>query len=223
MPDIRSKLLFVAVSAFVKIYCYLLQRTSTFHISDNFTAVLKSSEPIIIATFHQDILTTYPFLLKFAQTRRLCSIASLSKDGELAAYLMELMGIKTVRGSSSREGFRGFLRLVRMVREGGYSVIFPCDGPRRPFGHVQPGVVMLSSITGIPIYILRTRAKNQVVLEKTSPKLLLPRPFSDITALEVGPIQVRKRCTKEVVKEYQAELQRTFKKLIRQADTFFKP
>lgn len=223
MPNIKSKLLFGAINAFAQGYQHLLQRTCTYLPSQALVAVLKSKEPIIFAILHQDAMTTYSYLLKYASGKRFCSMASLSKDGELAAYLMEHMGIRTVRGSSSREGLRVFLEMGRMVRDEGYSVIFPCDGPRRPYGIVKPGAVMLASLTGVPIYLVRTRAKHHIVLESTPPKVFLPRPFSEITVLETGPIHIRKRCKKKEVEQYRTELQDGFDKLILQADTYFKP
>ncbi len=81
---------------------------------------------------------------------------------------------------------------------------------------------MLASITGVPIYLLRTRAKHHTVLESTPPKIFLPRPFSEVTVLETGPIQVKRRCKKEKLEQYRAELQRDFDKLILQADDYFK-
>jgi lysophospholipid acyltransferase (LPLAT)-like uncharacterized protein len=222
MRNVQSRLLFGAVMFFIRVYNYLLQKTCVFHPSEKLAAVLKSPEPVIIAILHQDSLSTYPFLLKHAPDKHFCSLTSLSKDGELAAYLMENMGVKAVRGSSSREGFKGFLEMSRLIREEEYSVIFPCDGPRRPYGKVQPGAAMLSAITGVPVYILRTRARHQLILEKTPPKIFLPRPFSEIVALETGPIHIKRRCTKEAAAQHQARLQRGFDELIRQADSYFK-
>jgi lysophospholipid acyltransferase (LPLAT)-like uncharacterized protein len=222
MPNTKRKILLGAANAMIQVYKHLLQRTCQFHFGEKLAKVFESSEPVIFAIIHQDFLLSYPLLLKYASGRRFCSLSSLSKDGEIAAYFMEHLGIKAVRGSSSREGLKGFLEMARMIRDEGYSVIFPCDGPRRPYGRVQPGVAMLSSITGIPIYILRTQAKHQIVLEKSPPKLFMPRPFSEITAMEIGPIQIERRCTKENLKKYQAELQQDFDKLIRQTENYFK-
>ena len=227
MPNTKNKLLFGAVNLFAKNYRYLLQNTCTYHLPEKLTAALKSKEPVIIAILHQDAFTSYAYLTKYASGkgssgRRFCSLASLSKDGGLATYLMEQMGIKTIRGSSSREGLRSFLEMGRMVNDEGYSVIFPCDGPRRPYGIVKPGAVMLASLTGVPIYLVRTRAKHHIVLESTPPKVFLPRPFSEITVLEIGPIQVKRRSTKDVIEKYRTELQRGFDKLILQADDYFK-
>jgi len=221
MPDIKRKLLLGAVNLSCQVYRHLLQKSCTFQPTEKLSAVLKSKEPVIFAILHQDVLTTYPFLHTYVANKRFCSLASLSKDGEFAAYIMEKLGITTVRGSSSRQGIKGFLELVRLVKEENYSVIFPCDGPRRPYGKVQPGVAMLSSMTRVPIYLLRTRARHQIILEESPPKLFIPRPFSDITAQEIGPIQIERRCSKEAFERHQAKLQQTFETLIKQVDDHF--
>jgi lysophospholipid acyltransferase (LPLAT)-like uncharacterized protein len=218
----KKRILLGAINPLIQVYKQLLQRTCQYNFDETLATVLESSEPVIFAILHQDCLLSFSLLSKYAAGRRFCSLSSLSKDGEIAAYFMEHLGIKAVRGSSSREGLKGFLEMARLIREEGYSVIFPSDGPRRPYGRVQPGAAMLSSITGIPVYILRTQAKHQIVLEKTPPKLFIPRPFSEIRAMEIGPIQIERRCTKENLKKYQAELQQDFDKLIRQTENYFK-
>lgn len=220
MPKNRSKLQLFAFNTFFQTYHYLIKTTCTFLPSERLIEVLKSPEPVIFATFHQDALTTYPCLLKFGNNRRFCSITSLSRDGELAAYLMEHLGIHVVRGSSSCEGTKGFFEIVRRVREKGESVIFTCDGPRRPFGQVEPGVVMLASFAGIPVYVLRTQANYQAVLEKSPPKYFFPRPFSKIATWEIGPIQIKRGCSKKALKQYQEEVQDNFDKLIQQAQNY---
>lgn len=218
----RQRIFLAAVNPLIQVYKHLLQRTCQFNFDEELARVFESSEPVIFTILHQDCLLSYSLLLKYAAGRRFCSLTSLSKDGEIAAYFMEHIGIKAVRGSSSREGLKGFLEMARLIREEGYSVIFPCDGPRRPYGRVQPGALMLSSITGIPVYLLRLQAKHQIILERTPPRLFIPRPFSEMKAMEIGPIQVKRRCTKENLKKYQAELQQNFDKLIRQTENYFK-
>ncbi len=81
---------------------------------------------------------------------------------------------------------------------------------------------MLAAITGVPIYLVRTRAKHHIFLESSPPKIFLSLPFSQITAMETGPIHVKRRCTKKELEQYRAEIQSDFDKLIIQVDAYFK-
>jgi lysophospholipid acyltransferase (LPLAT)-like uncharacterized protein len=216
-----TSLLHMAVNALARVYHYLLQNTCTFHPNENLASALKSPDPVIVAVFHQDAVTTYLYLLKFGRGRRFCSISSFSKDGGVAAYVMERVGIRTVRGSSSRGGTRGLTEMAKLVKEENYSVILLCDGPRKPFGKIRPGVAMLASITGVPIYIVRSRARHHLVLQETPPKVFLPRPFSEVTAIEAGPVRIKKRCEKEALERYREELQSYADELAARVDAYF--
>jgi len=68
---------------------------------------------------------------------------SQSRDGERIARVVERLGWKVVRGSSSRGGARALLEMVRALRTptlAGHLI----DGPRGPRHEVKPGIVTLA-------------------------------------------------------------------------------
>jgi lysophospholipid acyltransferase (LPLAT)-like uncharacterized protein len=68
---------------------------------------------------------------------------SQSRDGERIARVVERIGWKVVRGSSSRGGARALLEMVRALRTttlAGHLI----DGPRGPRHVVKPGIVTLA-------------------------------------------------------------------------------
>ncbi len=70
-------------------------------------------------------------------------MVSRSRDGERIARVAEQLGIRVVRGSSSRGGARALLEMVRAMREptlAGHLV----DGPRGPRREVKPGLVVMA-------------------------------------------------------------------------------
>jgi lysophospholipid acyltransferase (LPLAT)-like uncharacterized protein len=70
-------------------------------------------------------------------------MVSRSRDGERIARVAERVGIRVVRGSSSRGGARALLEMVRAMREptlAGHLI----DGPRGPRHEVKPGLVVMA-------------------------------------------------------------------------------
>jgi hypothetical protein len=74
-------------------------------------------------------------------------MVSHSRDGERIARVVERLGWKPVRGSSSRGGARALLEMVRALRTttvAGHLV----DGPRGPRHEVKPGLVAMAQRSG---------------------------------------------------------------------------
>ncbi|MGH7225533.1 MAG: lysophospholipid acyltransferase family protein, partial [Gemmataceae bacterium] len=70
-------------------------------------------------------------------------------DGQLIAEACRHLGFRVVRGSATRGGARAVRQMVRRSRSA-HLAITP-DGPRGPRRQVQPGVVYLAALTGLPI------------------------------------------------------------------------
>lgn len=78
-------------------------------------------------------------------------LISSHRDGAFIADTMHLIGIKTVRGSSTRGGARAMLEMVRKSRDMGCDLGITPDGPKGPREMVQAGTVQLAMKTGLPI------------------------------------------------------------------------
>lgn len=90
------------------------------------------------------------FLQEPRRHRRLASMASASRDGAIAARVLEHFGVTAVRGSSSRRGARALVELIELARQGFDLAVTP-DGPRGPRYEVKPGVIALAQHTGLPL------------------------------------------------------------------------
>ena len=77
-------------------------------------------------------------------------MTSLSFDGEFIARIIEKLGFRAVRGSSSRGAVGALLGMRREV-EAGQAVAFTIDGPRGPKYVAKPGPVLLAQATGAPM------------------------------------------------------------------------
>jgi hypothetical protein len=96
---------------------------------------------------------------------------------------MERFGILAVRGSTTRNSLRLIKSLLGAVRNGRSCGITP-DGPRGPAFTVQPGVILLSRHTGLPIYPVGVAVARGWVFGSWD-AFILPKPFSRI-AISIG-------------------------------------
>ncbi len=116
----------------------------------------RKSEAIIIAFWHGRQL-----MLPLAyHGRGLSILISRHRDGELIARAMRAFGFSAVRGSTTRGGSSALRALVAEGRRGRDLAVTP-DGPKGPRGIVQPGVIQLARLTGLPVFPLAFGASKK--------------------------------------------------------------
>jgi lysophospholipid acyltransferase (LPLAT)-like uncharacterized protein len=108
-------------------------------------------------------------------------LISQSEDGELVSQLVEELGIKPVRGSSSRGGARAFLEMRNLVKNSGAPLAFPADGPKGPLRVVKGGAVLLAQKAGVAIVPMTWHGSRVKIFEKSWDRFMIPKPFSEIT------------------------------------------
>ena len=117
-------------------------------------------------------------------------LTSRSYDGEYIARIIERLGFRAVRGSSSRGAVQSLRELQRELARGEF-VAFTIDGPRGPRYVAKPGPIHLARITGAPIFSFYVAVERAWIL-KTWDAFILPKPFSRVhcyvrTPIRVGP------------------------------------
>lgn len=132
----------------------------------------EGDAPYILSFWHARILMM-PFAYKGWNGSMLISE---HKDGAMIADAVELMGIQSSRGSSSRGGARALLEMIRIARKGRALGITP-DGPKGPREVVQPGTVQLAKKTGLPLRAVcyATRRHKRA---NSWDRFYLPLPFT---------------------------------------------
>ncbi|MCB1050747.1 MAG: lysophospholipid acyltransferase family protein [Acidobacteria bacterium] len=157
----------------------------------------EEGQPIIVAAWHNRNLLAPPAYRAASKAygRKICVIASQSKDGELAACALKMVGIDSARGSSSRGGSQALRMMVRLLQKGIYLGITP-DGPRGPCYHVEPGVIALAKLGQAPIVPLSIDAKPKKRLGSWD-RLFVPLPFSKMRIVWGEPIWVDKNVSTE--------------------------
>jgi lysophospholipid acyltransferase (LPLAT)-like uncharacterized protein len=106
------------------------------------------------------------------------ALISLHSDGRLIAFIVGLLGVKNIAGSSSRGGKEATLTLIERLKLGDSVALTP-DGPKGPISKSKPGILKLAATTGAPIYPLSYSA-NKFWRFKSWDKMILPKPFARV-------------------------------------------
>jgi lysophospholipid acyltransferase (LPLAT)-like uncharacterized protein len=136
----------------------------------------------------------YPFwhegiLLPVFHCRRvnIRPLVSRHADGELMAEVCRHLGLGVVRGSTTRGGVEALLGMLRAA-ESSHLAVTP-DGPRGPRRQVQPGVIYLAAVSGLPIVPLGV-AYSRCWRARNWDRFALPRPFTTGYAVTGRPQHV---------------------------------
>jgi len=156
--------------------------------------------PSIWAFWHNRLFLTAHMFRSFFPRHRGAALASVSKDGEIISALIERFGVQAVRGSSSRRGAAALVAMRRFLLSGHVVALTP-DGPRGPVHRVNPGVVKLAQVTGIPIVPLHLRMESFWALRSWD-GFRLPVPFSRVDVVFGAAHVVAATSTEE---EFEAE------------------
>lgn len=143
----------------------------------------------VIATFHENAIAgvlSHP-------DQGIAVLASRSKDGEFVAYIAERVGLKSVRGSSSRGGKEARDEMTEYLRSG-VSAAVTVDGPRGPRRQAKAGVVDVARKSSSPILPITCVADRCWILNKTWDKTRIPKPFAKVLVYYGEPIFVAQDC-----------------------------
>jgi len=142
---------------------------------------------------------------------RLAAIVSASKDGGIVARILEHFKVQPVRGSSSRRGPQALLELTTWAEHGCDLAITP-DGPRGPRYVVQPGVISLAQLTGLPIVAVSYHFNWKFAL-KSWDRFQIPLPFSRGLIKLGQPLDVPRDASDEQRESLRKQLEATLRGL----------
>ena len=167
------------ISFIIHFFVRILSSTYRFEFRETEeTKKAKKSGPngaYVYAVWHQNLVAA---ILSQTGKTHVC-IVSASKDGELVATTLKLLGHKSARGSSSKGGQKAMQEMVKIVSEGTPGAI-TVDGPRGPAKIPKKGIFEIAKLTGAPIIPLATVPLNYWSFKKSWDQFRLPKPFSKI-------------------------------------------
>lgn len=160
-----------------------------------FDGMLARQEPFIIVFWHGEIVP----VTWVHRNRGFAPLISRHADGEIIARIVEGLGYRTVRGSTSRGGVRALLETAQRVEEG-ITVGFTPDGPRGPRHVFAPGALIIAQRTGRPIVALGATASRAWRLRSWD-RHLVPKPFATVTIRYSEPQFVQASGAREAERE----------------------
>ncbi len=161
----------------------------------------RIARPAIYSFWHECI---FPAAALF-RGQGIAVMTSLSFDGEFIARIIEKLGFRAVRGSSSR-GAVGALLGMRHEVEAGEAVAFTIDGPRGPKYVAKPGPVFLAQTTGAPMAAFHIAVEKAWVL-KSWDATRIPKPFSRALLRVSRAMQVPAEADDAALRTHHGELQ----------------
>ena len=162
------------------------------------------AEGSVSVTWHNRLLF-FPVAIPGYARKRTMAVVSASRDGQYIADFISVLGLKSLRGSSSRGGAKAQLAAVHAIRDG-YNVSFTPDGPRGPIYVMKKGPIQLASLTGagvIPITINASRYWSV----KSWDKFQLPKPFCKLTLILGDKIFVPPDLDDAGIEEYRQKVE----------------
>ena len=126
-----------------------------------FVERIKGKKPMIFVFWHNRMLYMPYAYTRVGKTTNLVSLISKSKDGRIAGNIIRRFGLKVAHGSTSRGGPEALREIIRLVRDEKMDCGITPDGPRGPKYKLQPGVVTIAQMSGMPIVPLLFDVKNK--------------------------------------------------------------
>lgn len=142
----------------------------------------RGGEASILSLWHGEMLP----LLYVHRGQGIAILISEHRDGEVIARIAERLGLRTIRGSSSRGAARALISMGSALAEGTDIAITP-DGPRGPLHSVAPGVLVVANRSRVPIVPLRATANRYWQLNSWD-QFIIPKPFTKVSVAYGDPI-----------------------------------
>src|SRR5579871_365634 len=133
-------------------------------------------------------------------------LISQHADGQFVAEVCHHLGIRLVRGSTTRGGTEALRQMMRLSLEN-HLVITP-DGPRGPRRCVQPGIIYLAAKTGLPIIAMGVGHQSAWRLRSWD-RFVLPKPWGRATLVTAAPIPIPPRLDSELLEQYRRLVEAT--------------
>ena len=169
---------------------------------------IRESKPVIFCVWHDEI---FP-LMKVRGELDLACIVSPSKDGAILENLLHRGGVRTVKGSSRRDGLKALLMGARMMQQEGVHICITPDGPMGPRHKVKDGIFLLAKKGEARIVPMRVVMHNAIRFSSWD-RFQIPLPFSRVEAHFAPGFFVTEELTEENLQVYRDKLESEMEKL----------
>jgi len=196
----------------------LISRTYRYRLVDtvNEQRALDVYGSAVYASWHQRF---FPGITFFATRKPIAIMISRSRDGEMIARVVDILGWRAVRGSSSKGGLRA-LKEIRALTRDGYRIGHIVDGPQGPFGIVKPGLLTIAQLAGAPIVPVIISAQRRWVFNSWD-RFMVPKPFSRVLVRFAAPILVPPRLDAADCETLRQDVEKRIKELYVETDNWW--
>ena len=151
--------------------------------------ITKRDEPVAIVLWHNRLLLS-PQVFRRYRGKPLFALVSASRDGAWLAAFFRTVGVRTVRGSSSR-GAREAVGALTAVLKAGHDIGITPDGPRGPRYDLKPGGVIVARRARATVLLLGLECAAAWRFRSWD-GLYLPWPFARVRVrcIEVSAVEL---------------------------------
>jgi lysophospholipid acyltransferase (LPLAT)-like uncharacterized protein len=157
--------------------------------------------------WHEDL----PLYAHFFRGSNFTVLSSRSADGEIGARVANRLGIRTVRGSSSRGGQSALDEAVQILCDGG-CVGFIGDGPRGPRHVLKMGPVIAAKLSGRPIVPVAAAMSSSVRLRSWD-RTRFALPFARICGVAGEPVAVSPDASRDECERVRQQVEMEMRRL----------
>jgi len=175
----------------------------------------EPDKPVIFCIWHNRLALSLILYREYVKSRWphrcMAGMVSASRDGGMLARVLQLFGVKPIRGSSSRRGAQALREAASALKENHDLAITP-DGPRGPCYDLQPGIVSVAQLTGSPIIPVSYRLSWKKTL-KSWDRFQIPLPFARCEVRLGKAVEVSRHLTQDEFESIRQTLENTMREL----------
>jgi lysophospholipid acyltransferase (LPLAT)-like uncharacterized protein len=171
------------------------------------------NEHIVFSFWHEFIGVILP---QWGHTP-LSILASQHRDGEWVSQTALALGLRIVRGSSTRGGASAIRKLKRQCEEN--SLVITPDGPRGPRRKMAIGPVFMASRLSMPLVPLGIGVNDAWRLN-TWDKFAIPKPLSRVRIIFGPKIDIPRKAKREELESYRQSIENLMNDLSDEAESW---
>jgi len=171
---------------------------------DSFMTHISKGGKAVAAIWHQRFFGVIGYAKKFGAFSP-SAIISKSRDGELITQVAIRLGIRPVRGSSSRGGREALEAIVNDLVVNPVA-LHAVDGPRGPRQVVKAGLIRMAQLSGASIFPVYISVDRAWMLDSWD-RFMIPKPFSRILVHWDHPITIPAEADRETFEKLRLQVQ----------------
>jgi lysophospholipid acyltransferase (LPLAT)-like uncharacterized protein len=157
--------------------------------AEHLDALIAAQGSLLPCYWHQHELFCGRYLqLQIRRGLRMGVLVSPSVDGEVPSTIARWLGIRVIRGSSTRTGARALRDYYELLVKEGVSPVITPDGPTGPRFRFKPGALLLAQLSGRPLLPMAFAASRAWLFGWD--RFVLPWPGSRIAIAIGAPVHV---------------------------------